>query len=566
MTSTEDEAIRRAPRAALIATLRTGAPREVRDALERDQPFEALRLAIDAHDLDAASDVVRVAWMDVFRADTRHEIPALVERISSEHLGGHPLLAMLVAISINADEHRRIKAAQYFALASLGARTRARSASRAERALTLAGESAGLRVLGRPARAARSARAALRLLDGLGDERATQIGSLPRVYAHLGISLYFGGHIDEAVATFTAGYAEHGMSHRDSFSNLSMLAGIRAMHGDLTGASEFVVLARGEPWTDEQRAKYPGTFYRLAEALLAVERFDAETAQAHLDAMDHGRRSIEFWIAIAQVEARVALMAGDAANGLARLEAFAQLRGAEGRSAKARHQLASSRALLHLALGNLHAASTILKHDAPDTDQTRVDRARLDLVTGRADQAARELRGLVGRARTPRVAAEAAAIEAAAALRAGAEARADAAVGRLAGVLRETGQRMPLLLVPTADVEAVRARGIRLGEGDVFGELPAASVLAEHASRPQLTPRERAVLEQLMRTSSIARIAAELFVSTSTVKTQIQSIYRKLGVRDRDEAVAVALSGQLLDPLEPAASPRPASSSEGSKR
>jgi LuxR family maltose regulon positive regulatory protein len=35
-------------------------------------------------------------------------------------------------------------------------------------------------------------------------------------------------------------------------------------------------------------------------------------------------------------------------------------------------------------------------------------------------------------------------------------------------------------------------------------------------------------------------------VSVNTVKTQLRSIYRKLGVANRDEAIAVALDRHLL--------------------
>ena len=42
------------------------------------------------------------------------------------------------------------------------------------------------------------------------------------------------------------------------------------------------------------------------------------------------------------------------------------------------------------------------------------------------------------------------------------------------------------------------------------------------------------------------QIAAELFVSVNTVKTQLGSIYRKLGVTERNEAIARAEQLGLL--------------------
>ena len=53
-----------------------------------------------------------------------------------------------------------------------------------------------------------------------------------------------------------------------------------------------------------------------------------------------------------------------------------------------------------------------------------------------------------------------------------------------------------------------------------------------------LTEREAAVLRMLAGTASLREIADELFVSHNTVKTQVKSIYRKLGVAARADAVA----------------------------
>jgi ATP/maltotriose-dependent transcriptional regulator MalT len=55
-----------------------------------------------------------------------------------------------------------------------------------------------------------------------------------------------------------------------------------------------------------------------------------------------------------------------------------------------------------------------------------------------------------------------------------------------------------------------------------------------------LTDRERAVLRLLASDLSLREIAGELYVSHNTVKTQARSIYRKLQVSSRDEAVATA--------------------------
>jgi ATP/maltotriose-dependent transcriptional regulator MalT len=63
---------------------------------------------------------------------------------------------------------------------------------------------------------------------------------------------------------------------------------------------------------------------------------------------------------------------------------------------------------------------------------------------------------------------------------------------------------------------------------------------------PALTPREREVLHELARGSTYADIAVNLFVSENTVKTHVSSLYSKLTVSRRSEALAVARSLNLL--------------------
>ena len=63
---------------------------------------------------------------------------------------------------------------------------------------------------------------------------------------------------------------------------------------------------------------------------------------------------------------------------------------------------------------------------------------------------------------------------------------------------------------------------------------------ARRSSRPQLTAREQEVLGLLTAGLGNAEIAAELGVSTNTVKNHLYSIYRKLGVTSRGQAFATA--------------------------
>jgi LuxR family maltose regulon positive regulatory protein len=66
-----------------------------------------------------------------------------------------------------------------------------------------------------------------------------------------------------------------------------------------------------------------------------------------------------------------------------------------------------------------------------------------------------------------------------------------------------------------------------------------------------LTPAEMHILQYLPTHLSFPQIAGQVFVSPNTVKTQAQSVYRKLGVTSRREAVEHARAAGLLDPGGP---------------
>jgi DNA-binding CsgD family transcriptional regulator len=72
--------------------------------------------------------------------------------------------------------------------------------------------------------------------------------------------------------------------------------------------------------------------------------------------------------------------------------------------------------------------------------------------------------------------------------------------------------------------------------------LNVARLSANPTALQQLTPREAEVLQLMVEGLSNSEMAARLVVSLPTVKSHVASILRKLGVRDRTQAVVVALS------------------------
>jgi two-component system NarL family response regulator len=110
----------------------------------------------------------------------------------------------------------------------------------------------------------------------------------------------------------------------------------------------------------------------------------------------------------------------------------------------------------------------------------------------------------------------------------------------------EAGARGYLLKDTTKEeiVEAVR----RVHQGERYLPQAIAARLADRLIRPQLTPREIDVLRLAFRGRTNKELAAAMFISEETVKSHMKSLFQKLGVHDRTQAVAVAIQRGLIRP------------------
>ena len=102
-----------------------------------------------------------------------------------------------------------------------------------------------------------------------------------------------------------------------------------------------------------------------------------------------------------------------------------------------------------------------------------------------------------------------------------------------------------------ADLDGVLAEVLTAEQRLALDDLPATPSVSPPSRRPaqlveQLSERELTVLRRLPSSLSNQEIAGLLYVSLNTVKTQIQAIYRKLGVNSRHEAIERARQLDLL--------------------
>jgi DNA-binding NarL/FixJ family response regulator len=97
-----------------------------------------------------------------------------------------------------------------------------------------------------------------------------------------------------------------------------------------------------------------------------------------------------------------------------------------------------------------------------------------------------------------------------------------------------------------ADAVRVVARGESLLFPEAIRALAARHAAGDRRVLDGLTGREREILALMARGLSNAEIAGELYLGLQTVKTHVSSLLRKLGARDRTQAVIAAYESGLV--------------------
>ena len=102
-----------------------------------------------------------------------------------------------------------------------------------------------------------------------------------------------------------------------------------------------------------------------------------------------------------------------------------------------------------------------------------------------------------------------------------------------------------ILLKSTANSKLVATiRKVAAGKTVIADDVE--QLLAEEQPIPDLSPRQREILESITRGLSNAQIALQLDISAESVKTHMSKLFAKLGAATRAEAAAIALRKHLL--------------------
>ncbi|WP_261380079.1 LuxR C-terminal-related transcriptional regulator [Rhodococcus rhodochrous] len=315
------------------------------------------------------------------------------------------------------------------------------------------------------------------------------------------------------------------------------LALLEALRGRTHEATRWIEEERRHPPILGEAEALVRTAGLAATALVALDRLDTGTAFRALSELGTPRHTEELWAAVMYVRGRLALLSGVPADGLLYIDSELQ---------HFSHRLTgisavlvdAARADLHLALGEARAARELL--DGSTHPLTAPARARLRLLGG--DPGGAEVivhRGDAAREHCPAVGAELALIGSVAALRLGRRTDARRHLQRAVVLAEHAGVTRPFVGVPPSAVRDILSLGVELPI-DLDSAMAEYGIFREIRVVVRLTPRERAVLDALLAGGTASTIAKEQFVTLNTVKTQLRSLYRKLGVHSREEAIAQA--------------------------
>lgn len=101
------------------------------------------------------------------------------------------------------------------------------------------------------------------------------------------------------------------------------------------------------------------------------------------------------------------------------------------------------------------------------------------------------------------------------------------------------------ILKNAANSELVSAiRRVAAGKRTISPEIE--NMLANDPPVPELSPRQRDILESIMRGLTNNQIAMQFEISPESVKTHIAKLFEKIGAASRSEAVSIALRKHLL--------------------
>jgi len=379
-------------------------------------------------------------------------------------------------------------------------------------------------------------------------ERATN-GRFAWFHMHRGLTYSLLNDAASAIRSYTRAW-EHSTGSGVDFVRSYAAANLALTYG-LGGESSLA-----EEWLTRHREldtrRWPGDHVigiggHLAAGFVALDRLDEERVQTELAHLGDGSAPFELWPFIAYLYAQHALHTNNAPAALLHLDqmqtAYDDLAGRGVAAAL----MTRARADLLIACGRGERAKRLIGSHGANKPLNRVPAARLR-VLGNQAEASVDIDPLTwdpGTSTRDRL--EMLLLGAVTALRSADSRNAERLTNQALDLYGESGILRPFATI----TEEARSRLFELAEREMGPEDAAilarqAPVYPDHLVLIDLSEHEQSVLEALAGSGSRQAIADSLFVSINTVKTQLASIYKKMGTTTRAETLAKAREHGVL--------------------
>lgn len=499
-------------------------------------PDAACEVAVAARRWPVLTELLEASFEELYERDP-HRVGRFLRAMPAPLLESRPELATRSALIELDAESNRVRMNQLERLArSLPAAGSDALAPQVVRTLTV--QTTARRRLGQFGRAAETADRMpdpVARLDAATSTEATAAAALALYES--GLSLMHMRRVREARWRF-ADVRRRAPGSRIDDEAKSALAVLSLLQGEV-GEAEHLLAS-----LQHTESAHVAPVVRVARAFTAIERNDLPAAIADLDALEASAPHSEYWVLVLALRAWTKLFDGDPHAALALLrqgqaqESFAPISPLFGGFLQA----VRSDALVAVRQAPSALAASRVPEFAGEATAASLTRALLQTgqdaqVTWLASQR------LTKNAPPPRVQLELLLVRACACLHSGQDAEAASSLVQAEAVSREHGVRVPWRFIADDD----RAHLREIAPPAVIDLLDAdASGFRGTLALPRLSRRESMVLSRLRMGGSVAQIAKDLMVSSNTVKTQLRSVYRKLGVGNRSEAVRAALEWGLL--------------------
>jgi LuxR family maltose regulon positive regulatory protein len=283
----------------------------------------------------------------------------------------------------------------------------------------------------------------------------------------------------------------------------------------------------------------------LARGVLALDRLDGAGSAAAIAELDCGS-AVELWAYVECFRAQHGLHFGDPAASLAVLDSTV---GSHPRAMAEKAAdsvlLARARADLLLAEGQgQHAHGILADHNPEKNPILAVPLVRLNLLAGDPIEASRIAANLLWLETIDhRSRQELLLLRAVAAHRTGDLTTSIEMSRRALALYQHTRLLRPFGTIDRADLDdLLGTAGLSLDAEDLARIDAHPNPFSRTVTLIRLTPREQLLVAALATIDSRQQIADRMYVSLNTVRTQLATLYRKLGVNTREEAL-VRLAG-----------------------